>query len=241
MYVRKQLVAGGKQLVVISSTRFIQRRRIRFEYGFGFSDLYHPYVEALKSGSEARATILLRDFYESMHLYINSMPSVWDRCPIQAWGNDSIALREEILKSDVPSGQFTNFSGGYLESARIRARRLFGLANAIQSDRMTLLRTFWRSPITGLRVGKSVLIQGGQHRVAILGFLGFSAFPVTIRSRRILAPRNLVEQSLPLVRRGTISIEEAGRILSRIRLGLSTSEALANGFPFANPPRTSAS
>ena len=238
MVARERIFAVGKQLVVISSTRFVHRRRIRFEYGFGFDGLYHPYVEALKCGTEAQATTLLREFYESMHLYINAMPSAWDRFPIQAWGNDCTALREVVLKSGVPTGQFTNFSGGYLEAARTRARRLFGLAEAINSDRLNLLRMFWRSPITGLVTGKSVLIQGGQHRVAILGFLGVSVFPVTIRSRRSLAPRNLVDEDLPLVKSGTISREEAERILSRIRLGFSKSEALANGFPFSKPPRS---
>jgi len=213
MVAPERFFAVGKQLVIISSTRFVHRRRIRFEYGFGFDGLYHPYVEALKCGTEAQATTLLREFYESMHLYINAMPSAWDRFPIQAWGDDSDSLREEVLKSEVPGGQFTNFSGGYLEAARTRARRLFGLAEAMDRDRLNLLRMFWRSPINGLVTGSSVLIQGGQHRVAILGFLGVSAFPVTIRSRRILAPRNLVEEELPLVKSGDISLEEAERIL----------------------------
>lgn len=240
MVTRDRLVAAGKQLAVLSSARLIQRRRIRFEYGFGFDGLYHPYVEALKTGSEVQATTLLRQFYESMHLYIDDMASAWERFPIQAWGNDSVGLREEVLHWSVPGGQFTNFSEGYLESARTRARRLFGLAHAIESNRMNLLRMFWQSPINGLLAGKSVLIQGGQHRVAILGFLGVKVFPVTIRSRRSLAPRNLAEDDLPLVKSGTLSREEAERILSRIRLGFSKSEALSNGFPFSHPHGTSA-
>jgi hypothetical protein len=207
---------------------------MRFEYGFGFDELYHPYVEALKAGSVAGAARLLSDFYQVMECYITEMPTRWDRWPVQAWGDDPVRIRDTVVQTLIPPGQFTYFSRGYFESAQVRATRLFALLDSIERSGFDWKRTFWGSNLAGVRVGDAVLVQGGQHRVAVLGFLGSKYFPISIRSRRSLVPSRLVPQFLPLVVSGVISQDTATRILSRISDGLRADSARSYGFPFAD-------
>jgi hypothetical protein len=175
---------------------------------------------------------LLCDFYQAMESYITEMPNRWDRWPVQAWGNDPVRLRNAVLQTPIPSGQFTNFFPSYLEAALVRANRLYVLLDSIESSGFDWKGTFWGSNLSGIRVGDAVLVQGGQHRLSVLGFLGLNYFPIAIRTRRELAPSPLVPQSLPLVLSGEISLDVAARILSRISEGMPAETARSYGFPF---------
>jgi hypothetical protein len=222
-----------KQLGIFSTVRRIPRHRVRFEYGFGFDHLYHPYIEALSTGSVASASTLLENYYERMHLYVMSLRGLWERWPVQAWGNSASELAEIVAARTTPTGQFTNFEGGFSAAAAYRSEKLFRLEESIRRDGFSWLTTFRTHPPYGLKVGDSVLIQGGQHRISVLGFTGASFFPISLRTRRNLAPRELSIATLPLVAKGFLEVEEAARILARIESGLTRESAVKMGFPIS--------
>ena len=230
---RASISSGIKQAHILSSIRLVSRSRVRFEYGFGFDSLYHPYVEALRVGALSGGAALLADFYRAQEAYIATFPTLVERWPIQAWGDD-VVVRAMISSGGTPTGQFTNFSGGYRNAAVVRAKRLYELRDSVTKEGFWWGRTFLGSNLTGVRIGDTVLVQGGQHRISVLGALGFRTFPIALRGRRELVGKVLSPETLPLVVAGAVELPVATRILNRISGGISVADAVYLGFPFAS-------
>jgi hypothetical protein len=139
-----------------------------------------------------------------------------------------------VLSGGTPTGQFTNFSGGYRNAAVVRANRLYELRDSVTKEGFRWARTLLGSNLTGVRIGDTVLVQGGQHRISVLGSLGFRTFPIALRGRRELVGKVLSPETLPLVVAGAVELPVATRILNRISGGISVADALGLGFPFAS-------
>ena len=78
--------------------------KIRFEFGFGFGSLYHPYVEVRSERSSSLAAELLEPFYAQMSAYLQELP-VGKRLSIQAWKSDDDYVLEG-MKRYLASKQF---------------------------------------------------------------------------------------------------------------------------------------
>jgi len=201
---------------------------LRYEYGFGFGGLYHPYAEALTSSHVVEATELLESFYEAMETWRGELNN-WQALPIQAWRFGK-SKRTERLEGRIPSIHFGAIAAEGEGQAKRRAEHLFRLRDDIdrggyQSDNS--------QPIDGVWVGKTFLILGGQHRVAVLDNLGWEKIP-TINVGRKNTPRKLVAKRLPLVKSGHLSLDDAAHLLARVEDGFSKSQAKRWNFPFAH-------
>ena len=211
----------------ITPARRIPPDRIRYEYGFGFGELYHPYSEVLKCDTAERGGGLLAAFYDTFAPVRLAMP-VWQALPVQAWRYSKTEMTRR-LTTPVPSAHFGWVDKEGKEQANKRAAHLFSLRDSIDS------KGFNRGGqvIDGVRVGNTVLVLGGQNRVAVLDNLGFSHVPVKNLARKN-TPRSLTPGALPLVVSGRLSFSDAEAILHRIVSGVSLEQAQAWSLPFAS-------
>ena len=208
--------------------RQLSLSHFRYEYGFGFGGLYHPYTEVLASGSVETGTALLDTFYDAMEQWRSELND-WQALPVQAWRFGK-SKRTERLVGRIPSAHFGRVSDEGPQQARKRAEHLFRLRDSIQKN--GYVREF-SHPIDGVWVGKTFLVLGGQHRVAVLASLGWDKIPVKNLVRKN-TPKKLVAKKLPLVISGHLSVEDATQMLSRVEKGFSFSMAKEAGFPFAS-------
>ena len=200
----------------------------RYEYGFGFGDLYHPYTEVLATGSVEKGAALLDTFYDAMEQWRSELDD-WQALPVQAWRFGK-SKRTERLVGRTPSAHFGRVADEGPLQARKRAEHLFRLRDSIQKTGYVRKSSH---PIDGVWVGKSFLVLGGQHRVAVLASLGWDKIPVKNLGRKN-TPKKLVAKKLPLVTSGHVAVEDATQILSRIEIGFGLFEAKQAGFPFAS-------
>jgi hypothetical protein len=203
---------------------------IRYEYGFGFGDLYHPYTEALKLSTIAEGASLLADFYISMERRRAELND-WQALPVQAWRFGK-TKRLERLHGRIPSIHFGPLSPEVRKQAQERVEHLFRLRDSVEGEGYVSKDS---RPIDGVWVGKTFLILGGQHRVAVLNNLGWERIPVANLGRKN-TPKKLVAKRLPLVKSGHLSLDDAKNILVRIEKGFGKDQANAWGFPFAGAP-----
>ncbi len=202
----------------------------RYEYGFGFETLYHPYVEALQTGSVKEGAVLLEAFYDAMEKWRSHLND-WQALPVQAWRFGK-SKRTERLVGRIPSIHFGPVPSEGAHQAQERTEHLFRLRDSISA---TGYHRDSSHPIDGVWVGKTFLVLGGQHRVAVLASLGWDKIPVKNLGRKN-TPKKLVAKKLPLVTSGHLALEDAKQILSRIENGFGLSEAKEAGFPFAATP-----
>ena len=204
----------------------------RYEYGFGFMDLYHPYTEVLASATVSEGAELLGEFYDAMEKWRGQLND-WQSLPVQAWRFGK-SKRVERLEKRIPSIHFGWVPGEGSEQALQRAEHLFRLRDSIDKDGYEPGSS---PPIDGVWAGRTFLVLGGQHRVGVLASLGFEKIPVKNIGRKN-TPRRLVAKRLPLVKAGHMPLEDAVSILSRIERGFSREEAKKWGFPFAASSQT---
>ena len=211
----------------VTPARRIPGDRIRYEYGFGFGKLYHPYSEVLKCDTAERGGTLLAAFYDAFAPVRLAMPQ-WQALPVQAWRYSKTEMTRR-LTTPVPSAHFGWVDKEGKEQASNRAAHLFSLRDSIAS------KGFIRGGqvIDGVRVGDTMLVLGGQNRVAVLVNLGFSHMPVKNLARKN-TPRSLTPEALPLVVSGRLSVSDAEAILQRIVSGVSLEQAKSWGLPFAS-------
>ena len=200
----------------------------RYEYGFGFGDLYHPYTEVLATGSVEKGAALLDTFYDAMEQWRSELDD-WQALPVQAWRFGK-SKRTERLVGRTPSAHFGRVADEGPLQARKRAEHLFRLRDGIQKIGYVRKSSH---PIDGVWVGKAFLVLGGQHRVAVLASLDWDKIPVKNLGRKN-TPKKLVAKKLPLVTSGHVAVEDATQILSRIEIGFGLSQAKEAGFPFAS-------
>jgi len=210
-----------------ASERMLSVLSVRYEYGFGFGGLYHPYTEALKLSTIAEGASLLADFYIEMERRRAELND-WQALPVQAWRFGK-TKRAERLEGRIPSIHFGPLSPEVRKQAQERVEHLFRLRDSVEREGYISKDS---QPIDGVWVGKTFLILGGQHRVAVLNNLGWERIPVVNRGRKN-TPKKLVAKRLPLVKSGLLSVDDAESILTRIEEGFGKDQASAWGFPFA--------
>ena len=208
--------------------RPVSLSHFRYEYGFGFGDLYHPYTEVLATGSVEKGTALLDTFYDAMEQWRGELND-WQALPVQAWRFGK-SKRTERLVGRTPSAHFGRVADEGPLQARKRVEHLFRLRDSIQESGYVRKSSH---PIDGVWVGKTFLVLGGQHRVAVLASLGWDRIPVKNLGRKN-TPKKLVPKKLPLVISGHLAVEDATQMLSRVEEGFSSSMAKEAGFPFAS-------
>jgi len=215
--------------------RLIPLQKIRYEFGFGFGNLYHPYIEALKEGEPTRAAELLEHFYARMSDYLQKLP-VSERLSVQAWRSDD-AIIAKGMKRYIAAHQFEPRIDPreWRKMAEKKVNHLYELRESIESHGFDPER--FGSVIRGPELnGQHVLLLGGQNRAAVLAELNWQRIPVAIKSRNENIPHRISFDrigDLPLVRRGVISEETTGNILKRVSDGFTAEKARAHGFPFA--------
>ena len=206
----------------------IKTSQVRYEYGFGFGNLYHPYLEVLEAGSVREGTVLLEAFYDVMEQWRSGLND-WQALPIQAWRFGK-SKRTERLSGRIPSIHFGRLTSEGPRQAQERTEHLFRLRESISA---TGYHHESSHPIDGVWVGKTFLVLGGQHRVAVLASLGWDKIPVKNLGRKN-TPKKLVAKKLPLVASGHLALEDATQILFRVEKGFGLSQAIDAGFPFAS-------
>jgi hypothetical protein len=223
---KKQLKQWSRDPNSLTPTRRVSTLAIRYEYGFGFGDLYHPYSEVLSASTVTEGAAVLAAFYDVMETWRSGLTE-WEALPVQAWRFGK-TRREERLNGRIPSALFGPVVEEQPDQARHRTEKLFSLRDSIAS------KGYGRPthPIDGVWVGRSFLVLGGQHRVAVLASLGWEKIPVkTLRRKN--TPRKLRANRLPLVRSGRLPLDQAQNILKRVESGFSRNLAQELGFPFA--------
>lgn len=211
-----------------ASEATVRMGKVRYEYGFGFGDLYHPYTEVLKAGNLRDGVTLLTEFYSQFGSVIQDFLGA-EVLPVQYWRH-SVRVVKQKLDAREGSGHFIPHVSDLKTSAASRASHLFELANRIETLGFDPSSA---DKISGVRVpGGHVLLLGGQHRSAVLNHLGLVDIPIEI-SGRLHTPTRLSPWKLPLVIGGVISMSDARKVLNRISEGFSRAEALARGLPFA--------
>ena len=200
----------------------------RYEYGFGFGLRYHPYSEVLACGTASEGAKLLAEFYDAIERWRLNLND-WQALPVQAWRFGK-SKRTQRLVGRIPSVHFGLVPSEGPHQAQQRTEHLFRLRDSISAAGYVRDSSH---PIDGVWVGKTFLVLGGQHRVAVLASLGFEKIPVKNIGRKN-TPRKLVAKRLPLVKAGHLPLEDAESILSRIEQGFSRDEAKKWGFPFAS-------
>jgi len=215
----------GLSLTGLTPTRKVPAMAIRYEYGFGFGDLYHPYSEVLHASTVAEGASVLAEFYDAIESWRSNLPD-WEALPVQAWRFGK-TRRVERLLGRIPSALFGPVVEEQPDQARSRTEKLLSLRDSIATagyGRPT-------HPIDGVWVGKTFLVLGGQHRVAVLASLGWERIPVRTVGRKN-TPKRLTLNKLPLVKLGYLPPGQAVTILGRIESGFSRSLARELGFPF---------
>jgi hypothetical protein len=207
----------------------VRTTQIRFEYGFGFETLYHPYHEVLNEPRLADASEMLADFHLQFRKYCGSL-SDWQLLPVQAWRFRSDEMLRR-LKQRVMSAHFGSSSVDIQRDSRDRVEHLWRLRDSLET------RGFVWQPknrIEGVATSNgNVLILGGQHRVAVMHWLGWRHFPVLIWPRPN-TPRRISPEGLPLVRAGIMPVRDAQEVIARIDAGFSNQHARTHSFPFAS-------
>ena len=211
----------------LTPARRIPVTDIRYEYGFGFGDLYHPYTQVLACGDAEKGGILLGDFYDAFAPVLHTLPD-WQALPVQAWryGKKVMTYR---LTERIPSAHFGWVPKEGHTQAKTRARYLFFLRDSISQQ------GFRRNtqPIDGVFVGQHLLLLGGQNRVAVLDNLSWSEVPVKNLPRKN-TPKRVTPETAPLVVYGRLDIGDAHAIFARIQAGVTIDQARAWGLPFAS-------
>ncbi len=232
---RESLVFPGSGCRFLSRPNFfVSVADLRYEYGFGFGCLYHPYTQALETGTVFRGATLLAEFYDAMDLWRIELNN-WQALPVQAWRFGK-SKRVHRLENRIPSTHFGWESGRRPAQARKRVEHLFRLRDSIETKGYQIEAS---QPIDGVWVGKAFLVLGGQHRVAVLVSLGWEKIRVVNVGRKN-TPRKLIAKKLPLVKSEELALDDARHILDRVERGFSVAEASEASFPFSHsgPPRT---
>jgi hypothetical protein len=229
-------VALGKRFGALAQSAYFRAplnatvhiRQVSYEYGFGFDSRYHPYTQALALTTVSDGADLLSRFYDAMEQWRGKLND-WQALPVQAWrfGKSKRASR---LVERIPSVHFGWVPQQGPDQARRRVEYLFRLRDSISQAGYFADSS---QPIDGVWVGKTFLVLGGQHRVAVLASLGWEKIPVTNVGRKN-TPKKLVAKKIPLVVSGQLTVDDATKILSRIEEGFSLAEAEQAGFPFAS-------
>ena len=210
--------------------------KIRYEFGFGFGNLYHPYMEVLKERSASRAVDLLEHFYMQMSAYLRELPT-GERLSVQAWKSDDDYVAKG-MKQYLASKQFepSIHPHEWRGVAEKKVRHLQELRDSIETHGYDpeMAGSGMRGPLLD---NQWVLILGGQNRAVVLAALNWQHIPVVTTSHRENIPRRITVnrvKDLPLVRRGIISQTTARNVLQRICDGFSVDKARALGFPFCD-------
>jgi hypothetical protein len=212
----------------VAIERMLPTSNLRYEYGFGFGHLYHPYFEVLKTPSLREGADLMGDFYDAMGQWREGLND-WQALPVQAWRFGK-SQRTTRLVGRIPSVHFGSVPDEGPHQAQKRVEHLFRLRDSIDK---TGYNNDHPHPIDGVWVGETFLVLGGQHRVAVLASLGWEKIPVKNLGRKN-TPKKLVAKKLPLVTAGHLALEDATQILSRIETGFNLTQAKESGFPFAS-------
>lgn len=214
---------------------YLPAERLRFEFGFGFGPLYHPYVEALKLADRASARMLLVDFFVKMDIYLHALPTP-ERLNVQGWRLDD----QTVVQSQFRYARIGHFHAppnrADLETqADDKAQHLFAIRQSVLQFGYVPLQNGFASGVGGPRLPSGrLLVLGGQHRAAVLENLGWSEIPARYRGHSANIPSSLKRiDRLPLVARGVISEETARNVVSRIDDGFSRKKADELLFPFA--------
>lgn len=208
--------------------------KIRYEYGFGFESLYHPYYEALKLDDIDKAKRLLYDFVLSFRSQIECYPPD-QALTVQAWKFYDRKITN-YLSQGSPETHFLprpdESLEDYLES---KVGQIYKLKESISSKGYDSA-LFNSSPIRGVMVDDRFLVLGGQHRCLVLNFLGYKNIPVQHKTKYINIPAVMDSsdvRGLPLVKRALISNASASVVLKRISTGIKKEQASSLGFPFS--------
>ncbi len=215
----------------------ISSQDIRYEYGFGFESLYHPYVEALKLGKESSATELLFDFFSEFDQFLMSFSSDEERLPVQVLKHKPTHLRDLIRDN---GGRLGQLAGGTLAPARAaatKAEHLFSIKRSILKYGFNPDVSGFGSGLDGIYVGGKFLLLGGQHRAAVMYSMGQRVFRVRLRTTHgsipcFISPHGSFRR-LDLVKAAIIAPSDLQRMLARIEQGLSKTDAKHLNFPFA--------
>jgi len=214
----------------------IAARDCRYEFGFGFDGLYHPYVEALKLDNEKDAERLLYEFYLSLNVYLNSFLSPKEALAVQLWKHEKSALANMIASRGFRLGQFEGGTLSPRDAAHYRASHLYAIKRSISAFGYVPNIQGFDSGIDGIYIGQKFLVLGGQHRAAVLYSMGENVFKVQMRKNHGSVPvyLNPCGESIDLdvVKSGILLPLEVRNVLRRIEKGISKSEAMDLNFPF---------
>jgi len=207
---------------------------IRYEFGFGFKDLYHPYVEAIKLKDVRLAEKILYDFYLAHKKWLDNLGNERQVMAVQAWRHN----RDELIKISKEKGfRLGQFEEGTLDPhkhAKKKAEHLFAIMQSIEKYGYDESR--FESGLKGVFVRDKVLLLAGQHRAAILNAMGEDIFRVRIAPHGRIPKEIVISDkncNLDVVDEKLLTITDAQQVLNRIHSGLTQKEAKSMGYPFA--------
>lgn len=216
-------------------------RLFRFEFGFGFESLYHPYVEAVKLNNVNQAAELLEEFQVRMGEYLSQL-AVAERLNVQGWKLDDCRIKQ-ALSTYVGSGQYHMHLGGHdalNRRAREKAAHLYAIKASVEEFGFSPGSRGFDSGVKGPMLdSRYMLVLSGQHRAAVLAGMGWTTIPARFGAhggKYKNIPRTIDTQypeRLPLVKRGVLPASVAVNVLSRINLGFDHAKARSLSFPFA--------
>lgn len=205
----------------------------RYEFGFGFESLYHPYLEAIKLKNEKQGAELLKEFSVRMGEYLYQLP-VAERLNIQLWKLDDNRI-QQALKNYQGIGQYHMHLGksGLDEAVRKKAKQLYSIKESIEKFGYLTIDGGVKGPKLD---GKYMIVLGGQNRAVVLVGMGWNKVPARFSKPSINIPRSIQLKDvelLPLVQRQVMSKEVAINVLLRIKQGFTKERARSYNFPFA--------
>src|SRR5690606_33445221 len=165
------------------NTRTVAVNNLRFEYGFGFNTLYHPFVEAIRCGQHDTAYRHLVRFYEFMLPYVYTFEEREEVVPVQAWKWGKQRFARYLNESDPFTYNFLCSESLIPEKADKEARKLLKLVDSIARHGYDP-RRYNAEPIRGVEINGRVLLLGGQHRAVALAVLGHPALKVEVRDHQ---------------------------------------------------------